>query len=267
MNLKGLMNKYISENINVDKVGLLFSCGMDSLSILFSMLENDIKPTLYTFRTDTYFSEDFKRSKDLADKLDLKFVEIIVPTDCKTIERDVRYIVRKFKVKKKTQIQCIHPFLYIDKSDEDVFVSGLCADDLYGTSRKMAILGKDDEEFSKARKVIHDNEEASSYKFIKGMFEEEGTLLLCPYKEDCDISSYILSKAYDELNKPKQKMIMYTAYKDYLDRYDLYRRNSGLQCNSMLREAHDKLLNTSLNTANSKSIVAIYNQIYKEEIK
>lgn len=267
MNLKDLMNEYIKEGVKYENIGLLFSCGMDSLSILFSLLENDIRPTLYTFRIDNYFSEDFKRSRDLANKLELKFVEVVVPTNPQIIEQDVRFIIRNFKVKKKTQIQCIHPFLYVDKSMEDVFISGLCADDLYGTSRKMAMLGSNNDTFLSARKEKHNNEESSSYKFIKNVFSQEGLRLLCPYKESKAICSYMLSKTYNELNKPKQKMVMYEAYKYYLDMYGLYRRNSGLQCDSMLREAHDQLLNTHLNKTNNRGVVAIYNKLYMEEIK
>lgn len=264
--LKYLMNKYVHDNIKYGKVGLLFSCGMDSLSILFSMLENGIRPTIYTFRTDNYISEDFKRSKKLADELKLEFEEILVPTSPVAIENDVRYIIRRFKVKKKTQIQCIHPFIYVDKSREDVYVSGLCADDLYGTSRKMSVLGGQDEKFLSIRIAAHNNKESSSYKFIKQIFNDCGKDFLCPYKESESISSYLLAKTYSQLNKPKQKNVMYEAYKQYLDTYNLYRRNSGLQCNSKLREAHDELLGTQLNEAGNKSVVAIYNKLYKEEL-
>ena len=57
---------------------------------------------------------------------------------------------------------------------------------------------------------------------------------------------------------------MYESYKVELDKYKLYRRNSNLQVNSKIREYHNLLLLTDLNTRNYKSVVGIYNSMYKQ---
>ena len=179
---------------------------------------------------------------------------------------DVFNIIKTYKVKKKTQVQCIHPFVYIVESvKEPVVLTGLCADDIYGSARKMQEIGrKDDALFYQKRLEKHLDETSSSYKFIKELFISHNKTFVAPYKDSMELSDYILNKNLKELHSPKQKNVMYIAYKEELDRYSLYRRNSNLQINSHLREFHDTLLLTELNINNYKSVTGIYNTIYRD---
>lgn len=265
--LKNMINKYLLEqDIRTEKVALLFSSGMDSLSILLSCLEVGIKPRLYTFYLDNHESDDVKRSREVAEILNLDLTEIRIDTNKVNLESDIGLIIKTFKTKRKTAIQCIHPFLYvIPKIKEKYILTGLCADDLYGTSRSMAKLGNDYKKFDEIRLKRRNDQTASSYCYIKKIANDNKKILLVPYKENEEIISYMLGLNYKEMNSPKQKNIMYDDYKDILEEYKLYRRNSNLQCDSKIREWHDTLLeNKNINLKNNKSVVAIYNNIYKE---
>ncbi|WP_323731922.1 asparagine synthase-related protein [Clostridium sp.] len=265
--LKNMINKYLLEqDIRTEKVALLFSSGMDSLSILLSCLEVGIKPRLYTFYLDNHVSDDVNRSREVAKILNLDLTEIKIDTHVVNLESDIELIIKTFKTQRKTAIQCIHPFLYvIPKVREKYILTGLCADDLYGTARSMAKLGNDYKKFDETRLKRLKDETASSYCYIKRIAEEQDKILLVPYKENQEIISYMLGLNYKEMNSPKQKNIMYEDYKDILEEYKLYRRNSNLQCDSKIREWHDTLLqDKTINSKNNKSIVAIYNKIYKE---
>lgn len=264
--LKKIINKYILETIKSDEVAILFSGGMDSLSLLLSCLSVGLKPKLYTFTLDNYESEDMKKSKEISKIYDLDLIEVKINTTKINLITDIEYIINLFDVKRKTQIQCIHPFLYvIPKIKESVILSGLCADDLYGSSRSMFKISKDDKQFYNKRCELYNNIQSSSYVFIKKIAEMNDKVFIAPYKECDEIASYMLSKNYKELNSPKQKNVMYESYKEDLDKYKLYRRNSNLQCNSKIREWHDELLlNKKVNKNNYKSVVGVYNQIYKE---
>ena len=263
--MRRLINNYLSQLKGQD-VALLFSGGLDSLSLLFSCLDLGIKPHLYTFKLNGNDSTDYITSKRLAEELDLEFTCITMPCETNTLVVDVFHIVRDFKVRKKTQIQCIHPFLYIaDVVSENIILTGLCADDLYGSSRKMQELGrKDSRLFYEKRLEKHQDLTSSSYIFIKELFESKGKTFIAPYKDSEDLVEFILSKDLHELHSPKQKNVMYQDYKLELDKYSLYRRNSNLQVNSGLREFHDKLLNTELNVCNYKSVTGIYNTMYRD---
>lgn len=265
--LRKLINTYIIKNIkNKKDVALLFSGGMDSLSILLSCIELGIRPHLYTFALSNYESEDIIQSRKIAKIFDLDMTEIIIDVDeCNLID-DIRFIINRFKVKKKTQIQCIHPFIYIiPQIQEDVILTGLCADDLYGTARSIAKYSKEKDVFNKIRLEKHKDVNASSFKQIKLLCEDHFKALLAPYKEDSNISEMMLKLSYIDLNSPKQKNIMYEAYKEELSKYKLYRKSSNLQCNSNIREWHDTLLQeSSINRNGFKSVVGIYNLLYKE---
>lgn len=262
------MRKIISnqlKQINNKNIALLFSGGMDSLSLLLSCIDVGISPHLYTFRLENYISEDIISSRKIAKTFNLKYTEVVIKENIENLASDVFYIIKEFKVKKKTQVQCIYPFIHmVNIIQEDIVISGLCADDLYGTSRKMQVLGRKSElEFNKKRVEINSNEQSSSYIYIKKLFNMYNKEFIAPYKDNIDLINFMLNKSFKELHSPKQKNVMYENYKKELETYKLYRRNSNLQVNSKVREFHDRLLSTDLNKNNYKSIVGIYNTIYK----
>lgn len=112
--LRNIINEYLVKNIdNKNDVALLFSGGMDSLSILLSCLDVDIKPHLYTFYLDNHISEDIIRSREIAKIFDLKLTEIKITTRDISLTEDIKFIIKRFKTSKNTAIQCIHPFIYI----------------------------------------------------------------------------------------------------------------------------------------------------------
>lgn len=264
--LRKLINTYLEDNIkDRNDVALLFSGGSDSLSILLSCLDLGVKPVLYNFRLSNYESEDNKYSKIISNTYNLKLNEIILDVDIIDLVSDIKNIMKLFDVKKKTQIQCVHPFLYvIPKIEQNIILTGLCADDLYGTPRSMAKHSKNIDYFNNIRLNCFKNIESSSYKFIDEIATMNNKKLIAPYKQCDAIAKFMLSKSYKELHSPKQKNIMYDDYKEELVANNLYRRNSNLQCDSKIREWHDTLLQGSLNTEGFKSVVGIYNKIYKE---
>ena len=266
--MREIINKQLKEYRDKD-IALLFSGGLDSLSILLSCIDVGISPHLYTFRLEDYISEDIKSSRKIKDIFNLEYTEVIIKKDVEQLKLDVKNIIKKFKVKKKTQIQCIYPFLYmVNEIQEEIVFSGLCADELYGTSRKMQILGRtNDEEFYKKRNEMHEDIESSSYIFIKNIFNAHNKEFVAPYKDNIELVNYFLNKNFKELHSPKQKNLTYINYKEEIEDYKLYRKNSNLQCNSNIREWHNELLFTELNKNNWKSVVGIYNMIYNNYFK
>jgi len=267
--IRQLINSFINEKIeDKNDVAILFSGGLDSLSILYSCLDLSIQPILYTFYLDSYVSEDIISSRRIATNLDLKLNEIVISTkNVDDLIHDVKYVIKKYNVFLKTQVQCIYPFLYvIPYIKEKYILSGLCADDLYGSSRSMGKLRNNIDQYNKIRQQKIDNIHTSSYFEIKSMVEEYNKIFIAPYKEDVKIIEYFMKQADKEMNHPKQKMLTYLDYKKEIDDLKLYRRNQNLQCVSKIREWHDELLKTSLNTKNYKMVSPIYKNIYNNEI-
>lgn len=264
--LRRYINNHLQSKIkNKNEVSILFSGGLDSLSILFSCLDLKIEPHLYTFYLKNYESEDILTSRKIANIYNLQLTEVIIDDeDINKLIKDVKYIIQNFKIYKKTHVQCVYPFLYIiPKIKEKYVLSGLCADDLYGTSRSMAKHYKNIESFNNIRNEKINNLNSSAYLQIRTLVESYDKVFITPYKEDKNILNYFSALNYKAMNSPKQKNIMYLDYKNEIDKNKLYRRNNSLQCCSHIREWHDKLLNTKLNTNNYKIINPIYKNLYK----
>ena len=75
MCLRSIINKQLEEYKN-ENVALLFSGGMDSLSLLLSCLDVGIKPTLYSFKIENIDSDDIKASRRIASIYGLELVEV-----------------------------------------------------------------------------------------------------------------------------------------------------------------------------------------------
>ena len=262
--MRKIIDDFLEEKIrDKNSVAILFSGGLDSLSLLLSCLDIGIKPVLYTFFLESYEYSDIKSSRNIAKIFGLKLIEIPIKQDLKTLINDVEYIVTNFNTYKKSAVQCVHPFLYAEKLIKEKYVlSGLCADDLYGTSKHMSILSKNYEEFQRKRLDIISDETSSGYRYIKSIFHNK--IFIAPYKECRKLIDYFMSLDYKSMNSPKQKYVTYSAYRNEIDRYKLYRRNENLQCASKIREYHDSLLKTDLNTNNYKIVTPIYRNLYLE---
>ena len=60
--MRNIINKQLEQYKN-KKVALLFSGGLDSLSLMISCLDVGIKPTLYSFKLEGIESDDIKASR------------------------------------------------------------------------------------------------------------------------------------------------------------------------------------------------------------
>ena len=266
LGMRELLNKGIKQYKNQD-IALLFSAGVDSLCVLLSCLDVGIRPHLYTFKLKSYDSDDYFTAIKISKLYDLKLTIIeIDDTNVNKLIDDIKYIIKKFKVKKKTAIQCIYPFIYIiNKIEEKTVFTGLSADILHGGTRQMHVIGRKDEKaFNDLRLEWIYSKELASYCYIEQMFTERGIKLIDVYRSNQELIDFFMSKTFKELTSPKEKNIAYESYKKEMDEYKLYRRPSPFQINSKVREWHDTLLNTNENINNNKRVTAIYNRYYKE---
>lgn len=263
--LNSLMINYFNENIDDNGVALLFSGGTDSLTCLFSLLEVNIRPTLYSFHLEGVVHKDIEVSKKVAMYFDLPHVIVEIPKNTEQLKSDVIYLTQKMSLNRKSNIQCTYPFLHMmSYIKEDIVVSGLCADDLYGTSKSMSIKYANDKVgFDKARRKTLQNQYSSAYKPISDLFKSHNKTLLLPYRNE-SIIAFFMKHSWSELNKPKQKQIALNSYTKYFDDLNVYRRNTSLQVGSKIREWHNELLNTGLNKNNRKRVDEIYKDLYKE---
>lgn len=247
----------------VGRAAVLMSGGVDSTCVLLACLDAGIEVTAYTFHLAAHESQDAKASRRICSDLGVRLTEVVVPYSLDALEADVRRIVRTFGTTRKTAVQCIHPFLYVVESvSEDDAFSGLYADDLWGTSRKGAQVARTGRRAFRAYREAQLAQTDYSCAHIAKLFASHGKRLHMPFAST-GVSRYLLGLTWDEMNRPRPKALAVRAYPEYFTGRGWYRRNSNLQVNSGIREYHDLLLRTGLNTRGLKSVRGIYNDIAK----
>ena len=244
-----------------DEVAVLLSGGVDSTCVLLACLDAGFDVNAYTFYLKGHESQDVRASRRICRDLGIGLTESVVPYSIDSLVADTRRIVREFGTTRKTAVQCIHPFLYVvpEVKEHDVF-SGLYADDLWGTSRKGNQEGHGGEARFRAYRQRQLTQQDYSCVHIRRCFERSGKSLHMPFAS-IGVSEYLLSLSWDEMNRPRPKALAVRAYSEHFSKYGWYRRNSNLQVNSGIREYHDLLLRTELNTRGLKSVAGIYNDI------
>jgi len=120
---------------------------------------------------------------------------------------------------------------------EEVIITGLQADTLYGSSRRMAI---DCSKMTAANFADHrmnllkdDNQEGLAQ--MRRLAAAFGKQLVAPYA-DAKVRRFLLNFSWDQLNKPWQKMPAVVGFRKEFDRVAIYRRNDNMQCGSGIRE-------------------------------
>ena len=154
--LKQLIKKHISNTIpQNEKVAVMFSGGLDSLSVLFSLIELGYDVKLYTFYREGVLSDDLKISRKVASNLNLELEEIEISNDLDKLVDDLKLLIKKHDLKKKTQFQVMHPMVYVCNAITEKFVvSGLAADTLYGTARSMLKFASNEVQFREKREEL-----------------------------------------------------------------------------------------------------------------
>lgn len=262
-NLRECLKEDIKSKITSEDVAVFLSGGMDSTCCLLSCIDLGLNITAYSFYLEGHISQDICASREITKKLGIKLNEVIVPYSSYKLQEDVFKIIKEYKTAKKTAVQCIHPFIYIMPTvKEKDIISGLYADDLYGTSRKGNIIGRrSKKEFDEYRRKQLAQKDYSCV-YIKECARKYGKNLITPFVGGFT-EEYLMSLDWKEMNGKRPKMIAVKAFEDYYMKNAWYRKNSNLQVNSGIREYHDLLLNTPMNKRKNKSVTGIYNDILK----
>lgn len=250
-------------------VGLLLSGGVDSSLVLFSLLELGVKPNCYTFVVDGYESKDVETSVKMANHFGLNLEIIKIPNTIEKLMYDTVNIVRRFKTGRQITIQCMHPLIHtIPKVKEKVLFNGLNADGLYGASRTCAVQGKDNQErFNELRWEYMFGKDLSDF-YIKDYIESFGIKSIDPYRAE-EIIKFFKPMSWRDMHSPREKNIAYEAFNDYYDKapFKMFRRGKNYQIESKVKQFHEQLLDSSLNTRNRKATQWLYKDIYESIFK
>ena len=263
LNIRNLLLEMVSE-IDDDEVAVFLSSGMDSRCILFALLEYGKKVHTYSFTLDDRVSTDCRVAEDVSKTYGVKFTRIVLPTSIDILKRDVILLHNKYGCMKKTEYECVWPFLYSYKViDERVVSNGIRADIHFGNFKRARIHYKDDLDGFR-REVFSDVNGGQKIQHSV-LAKEYNKILFEPFRDQRMIDHF-MGSTFEQCNKPHPKQPILDSFPEYFSKYKVYGHTNFQAGDSGILEHFDKLLQTDWNIHNYKSVVGIFNVINRGEL-
>lgn len=255
--------------IENERVYVLLSSGLDSQSLLFSSLELNKDVVIVSFTLKNKESRDFKKAKSIAEKLNLEFLPVYLPSDIKTLSQHVLSLANKYKCKSKTEFECTYPMLFAYKeisnhaNGKATIVSGLGADCFYVLSKRGILHFKDKpDEFREATFFKENYCQKLQHEIL---MEEYNLEHVMPYLS-MDVFNLFKGTTWEECNKPQQKNPVREQYKDELISGHFFKHTNFQLGDSGIADSFTQLLDTEWNFNNWKSVIGIYNAVVSGKI-
>lgn len=238
------------------------SGGIDSSALVVAAVVAGKSPQVVSFTFDDFESDDFRRAKRLADHFHCPFQPVRLPSDPQLILSSVRCLIRQYKLSKKARIECAFPFLHMAKAlRSQTLVTGLCADGHFGLSKKAMIHYRyPQSKFDQFRNEYFANPDAGGRQGIQKICNTYDVNLSNPYLHS-SIFSLLHGRSWDELNKPRQKEAIRSAFPE-LDSLNLPRHTNLQLGDSKIAERLGTIAMAAVPGSNSP--VGAYNQIRKQ---
>ena len=263
LNIRDLMLTIMTE-IPYDEVGVFLSAGIDSRCILFALLECGKKVHTYSFTLADRVSKDCRVAEEVSNVFGVEFTQVTLPTDLDILKKDVLTLHNKYNCIKKTEYECVWPFLYAyPKVTESVVANGIRADSHFCISKRARLHFKDD--LDGYRLECFNNPNGGQYLQHLQLAEENGTSICTPYR-DKRMIEYFLGTTYEQCNKPHQKQPILNSFPEYFEKYKVYPHTNFQLGDSGISSHFEKLLTTEWNTRDYKSVVGIFNCINRGDL-
>ena len=251
--IDSIITQIIKRQATGDEVAVLLSAGTDSITCALAAHRLGKKVTGYSMYINGKQTTDSLGAKDVADHFGWDFVGVDVPVD--NIENDFFNLVENYNCKKKTQLECTWPFLYVYPQIKEKFVlSGVAADGWYGVSKRANIHFKHTKElFDQFRNDYFGAPNPAGVLQQRQLAEENGMTLVAPYLEP-EVADWMMQHDWDFFNKPYQKAPIREAFPEF---QELKRRNhENLQLIAGIPDYFEKLLdNPKINLYNRQRVM------------
>lgn len=267
--IDGILTRELHAMSCEDRVAVLLSGGVDSVSVAFAAHRLGKKITAYTFHLDGQPSYDSQKAEDIAKHMGWDVCTVVVPID--NIERDFIRLAKEVYCEKKTHFECCFPFLYVyPQIKEHEVLSGWAADGYYGVSKKANIHYKHTKEkFDEFRKEYFMQNNRAGYVWHKRIAEEiHKKRFIAPYLDPA-VASFFMNKDWYELNQPFQKHHVVEAFPEF-EQIGGVKKHINLQLGSGIDKLFERevLSNSRLNFNNRKRVMDVcrdWSAHYNEE--
>lgn len=243
-------------------VAVMFSGGVDSHSIAFACNRLGKNITTYSFRIKDIPTYDSDKAKETSDVFGWKHVRVEVPVE--NLEKDFLRLYNDFGCVKKTQFECLFPFLYVfPQVKEDVILSGVHADKYYGLSREANVHYVHDKKLfdDYRRDGYYDgvNNKKFQYHWHVDMAKSFNKQFYPVYLTE-DILNFFLQFDHKEMHVPEQKNHVREAFKEEFSKCGKVKKHWNYQlCAGIPEIFQDKLIsNPIINFKNRKRMMEVY---------
>ena len=242
--IKKLLENHIKLNIPDERVAVLLSGGVDSLSVALATHDVGKQIEAYSFYLKGNKSYDFKTAEKFSKEMVWNFNSIEVPTE--NIVTDWHRLVDLGCVK-KTHFECVFPFLYVyPEITEKYVLSGWGADAYHGVSKKATMRHRPEstyepETFDDFRDRYLLPENCAGLRWHNYVVEKHNKIHITPYL-DSKVKKYFYQFTWEELNRPKQKIKIRNAFTK-IEKYGNIKPHTNLHLGAGI----DKLFETLLN--------------------
>lgn len=257
MSVRAVLAKF-SESVADKSVAVLLSGGIDSASILFSLLEAGKNVTCYSFMLDGKMSTDFSLARRNAREFGAAFVSVILPRGTEQLKRDLITLSR-LGAKKKTDFECGWPMLHAYAAiKERVVFSGMGADGHFCLSKKGLLHYRN--RIDVFRQMTFANPGYAQQPLHRAMASQHGKQAVLPYVS-ADMRAVFVGKSWDDVNRPRQKQPILDAFPEQYRRMKILPHTNLQLGDSGIADHFRQLLATNWNTGGWKSPVGIYNAV------
>ena len=249
--LRELICGIVESQCKSDRVAVLLSGGIDSMTCAFAAQATGKDVVAYAFQVGEWESEDSASARQFCNQFGWEFNLVRVPID--NLEQDFLSLAEKYQCRKKTQFECTFPFMHLFPEIEPEYVlSGLGADGHCGLGRRVmtAVLGEKGrrrlDTFDDLRTEYFNSENPGGIVQLESLAKEHGRTLCTPYRHK-DVFNYFIGTGWEEINRPLEKYPILLAFRDEFKTCG-YRKHANLQIVSGIDRVFEGLLSSDLNT-------------------
>ncbi len=253
--------------VPAEPVAVFLSGGVDSASVLLSLLAAGREVVAYSFVLEGRVSTDFLLARRVARSLGVEFRSVILPGSLDGLEADLRFLVAS-GLRKKADVECGWPrWKALCAVQERHLATGDGADGYFGVSRKAAVRwAKDPAPMDQFRDEYLDAPNRAQVGTLRGWAADRGVTLWTPWWAR-EMRDAYRGTSWRDVNRPRQKEPVRRAFATEFSGLPRLPPHTNLQLGDSGIAAHfERLLGTNLNRRGYRSVVGVYNAVARGEV-
>lgn len=249
--------------LNEKKVALALSGGKDSTAILFALLELGITPVCYSLHVEGILSTDFVVARETCNKLNLEFVEVVIPKQVNIAK--LTHLICRYNRTGKVDVEVYYPLmLLVEQVKESTLLVGITAGVMMPLSKKACIHFRHDKKaLNEWREYDWENVTRKDFLDLNRFCD---TIRIVDPFYNRAVLDWFKGQEWDSLHKPNQKQVLINMFPEQFASIKTTSQMSLQVGDSGIREIYTPLLqDKNLNYRNRTRVNELYKDIFDKE--